>query len=216
MRAIETGLFSIPGVPGELEALNVAGVRGHVAPHVSDGLVNNVGDFNLPDTKVESTLDEIRARYRALGNPAQWWIGPSAKPAGIVPALEARGIQYTDAIDGLVSTDLQAAFSLNPKVRVETISQAGIESLGKTFSAGFVFDDDPLPNQAGILWLTAMQSAPPHRYGRNYAAHLEGVDGAIAAASLILLPDTDIALLAGASTLPEHRGNGAYTALVAA
>lgn len=216
VRAIETGVFRMPTVPGEFEALDISGVQGNFAPHVPNELVNNVGDFNVPDAMLEDTIEQALATYRALGNPAYWWTGPNTKPACVEAAMESHGLKYGFTLDGLVSTDLTAQFPVNPKIRVETVPNDRVESLSKAFSAGFVFDGTPLPDEVGLLWMTTIESAPPHVHGRNYAAHLDGVEGAIAAASLFIIPGTEIAMLAGASTLPEHRGNGAYTSLIAA
>jgi hypothetical protein len=130
--------------------------------------------------------------------------------------LEAHGLQPYFTADGFAATDLAADIRVNSRIRVEVVSEERLESSSRTFAAGFVFEDDPLPDDAGLLWMTAVQSAPLHFHGRNYAAYLNGVEGAIAVASMCIIPGTDIALLCGASTLPEHRGNGAYTALVAA
>jgi hypothetical protein len=215
IRAVETGVFQVPSVPGELEALEISGVQGIIAPHVTDGLVNNVGDFNVPAAKLDDTISQVLAAYRAVGNLAYWWCGPNAKPAGVESELVGHGIEYDFTLDGLVSTDLAAEISLNPQIRIESVLDDGLESASRTFSAGFVFDDIPLPEAAGRLWMTSVQSAPQHYCGRNYVAHLDGVEGAIAVASLIMLPGTKIAMLTGASTLLEHRGHGAYTALLA-
>lgn len=216
VRAIETGVFRLPTIPGEYETLGICGVQGNFTPDFSNDLLNNVGDFNVTEATMEDTIEQVLTQYRDLGNSACWWTGPNTKPVGIAASLQARGFEYLFTAAGLVSTDLVAEIPVNPKIRVETVADDRMESAGAVFSAAFVFDDDPLPDGLGRLFLDTVQLAPPHFYGRNYVAHLEGVEGAIAAANLFLLPGTGIAMLSGAATLPEHRGNGAYTALVAA
>jgi hypothetical protein len=213
---METGFLGEPTVPGQLELLEFAGVKGHFARHVPHELVNNVGDFNLTDQVVDDVIEQIFEKYRVLGNIACWWTGPKSKPPGIEKRLEAHGLQHDFTADGFASTDLVADIRVNSQVRIEVVSDERLESASRTFAAGFVFEDDPLPDDAALLLMTAVQSAPPHFHGRNYAAYLSGVDDAIAVASMFQIPGTNIVQLFGASTLPEYRGNGAYTALVAA
>ena len=70
---------------------------------------------------------------------------------------------------------------------------------------------------AGILDLlkTYWLNVPPSFRTSSYLAFDR--DGtAVAYADLVFVPGTSVALLGGAATLPEHRGRGAYTALVAA
>jgi hypothetical protein len=217
IRAIETGLLEGPTIPDQLELLDVSGVQGHFAHHVSHNLVNNVGDFNVADAMVDDVIEQLLEKYRELGNSACWWIGPNSKPSRLKESLEAHGIQHGFIADGFASTDLAADIRVNSQIRVEIVSDEHLESSSRTFAAGFAFDeDDPLPEDAALLWMTAVQSAPPYLHSRNYAAYLDGVEGAIAVANMFLIPGTNIVELSGASTLPEHRGKGAYTALLAA
>ena len=51
--------------------------------------------------------------------------------------------------------------------------------------------------------------------GRHYLAFLDGVEGPISVASMVPFPKSTIAVIQGATTLSEYRGNGVYTALMA-
>ena len=217
IRAIETGLLGGPTIPGQLELLDFPGVQGHFARHVSHDLVNNVGDFNVTDAVVDDVIEQLLEKYRELGNSASWWIGPNSKPSRIKESLEAHGIQHGFTADGFASTDLAADIRVNSQIRVAIVSDKRLESASRTFAAGFAFDEGgPLPDDAALLWMTAVQLAPLYFHSRNYAAYLNGVEGAIAVANMFLIPGTNIVELSGASTLPEHRGKGAYTTLLAA
>ena len=50
---------------------------------------------------------------------------------------------------------------------------------------------------------------------RVYLAYVEGVDYPVATAGMLYLPDQPIALLLSSATLPDFRGYGIYTSLMA-
>ena len=50
---------------------------------------------------------------------------------------------------------------------------------------------------------------------RGYFAYVDGGSEPVAWSYLVYLPDSPIVLLGGAATVPEHRGRGIYSALVA-
>ena len=50
---------------------------------------------------------------------------------------------------------------------------------------------------------------------RGYFAYVDGGTEPVAWSYLVYLPDSPIVLLGGAATVPEHRGRGIYSALVA-
>jgi N-acetylglutamate synthase-like GNAT family acetyltransferase len=50
---------------------------------------------------------------------------------------------------------------------------------------------------------------------RVYLAFVEGVDYPVATAGMLYLPDQPIALLLSSATLPDFRGYGIYTTLIA-
>ena len=50
---------------------------------------------------------------------------------------------------------------------------------------------------------------------RGYFAYVDGGTEPVGWSYLVYLPDSPIVLLGGAATLPEHRGRGIYSALVA-
>jgi GNAT superfamily N-acetyltransferase len=50
---------------------------------------------------------------------------------------------------------------------------------------------------------------------RGYFAYVDGGAEPVGWSYLVYLPDSPIVLLGGAATLPEHRGRGIYSALVA-
>jgi predicted GNAT family acetyltransferase len=51
--------------------------------------------------------------------------------------------------------------------------------------------------------------------GKHYLAFLEGVEGPVAAASMFPYPHSTVAVMQGAATLADYRGQGLYTALMA-
>jgi len=202
LHAIESSLHVYPAIPGKLEPLRIAGVRGRVTP-ISHPLANLVGMADLAPAAVDATLERVRAAYgdKVFG----WMIGPLTRPADLPARLGERGFSGPVDLAGMALTDLATPIGGGAgRVREVTRDEAlaGSEMVGRAYG---------LPTDVARFFLELYFAANGPRC-RGYFAY---VDGAPVAWSFLVYLDAPIVLLGGAATLPEHRGRGLYTALVA-
>ena len=61
----------------------------------------------------------------------------------------------------------------------------------------------------------ALFFSPEPLQRRVYLAYVEGVDYPVATAGMLYMPDDPIAVMLSAATLPQFRGHGIYTSLMA-
>jgi GNAT superfamily N-acetyltransferase len=161
-----------------------------------------------PGAQIEAAL----APFKARGVPLYWWVGPGAQPADLGRHLEAYGLPYDGDVPGM-AVDLAA-------VRVERPAPAGLaiervdsaEALAEfagVAAIGFRLSDavrDGLREALASLGLG--DNAP----SRHYLGRLDGAPVAITS----LMPAAGVAGIYNVATVPEARGRGVATALVAA
>jgi GNAT superfamily N-acetyltransferase len=108
----------------------------------------------------------------------------------------------------LVLTDLETPIRANPEVEIRDVTpdelRAAIPILARAYG---------LPEDLTQLFADAYAQNQDKVRARSYLAYLAGEP--VSWAFLVYIPDRPIALLGGAGTLPEHRGKGIYTSLVA-
>ena len=71
-----------------------------------------------------------------------------------------------------------------------------------------------LPLEVAKFFNEVLAASATRIKARGYFGYRDG-GAPVAWSFLVYLPDSPIVLLGGAATLPEHRGHGLYTALVA-
>ena len=202
VRAIESSLHVYPRLPGRLEPLSVPGVVGRITP-LSHPIANLVGMADLAPAAVDRTIDAVAAAY---GTKLFGWItGPLTRPSDLATRLRARDFGGPAEIAGMALTDLAApiagaAATIREVSRDEALAQS--EMVGRAYG---------LPTDVARLFLEIYFAANGPRC-RGYFAY---ADGAPVAWGFLVYLDRPVVLLGGAGTLPEHRGRGLYTALVA-
>jgi GNAT superfamily N-acetyltransferase len=209
LRAIESGMFSLPMVPGLIDRLDVPGVVGRITSAPSP-LANLVGGATLTEANADSTIRALRDFYGARGLPFGGLVGPSSTPQDLTARLAAAGITKQSEMAGMALRDLSVNVPQEPDVTVREANEGDDDVLCDIFTAGF-----GLPEEVSRIFLAAMRSgAGPHRQ-RLYLASLDGMTTLVAAAASVYLAGTPILMLGGAATLPEYRGRGLYRALLA-
>jgi GNAT superfamily N-acetyltransferase len=152
-------------------------------------------------------IAKVRERFGALR--FGWVTGPSTRPVDLGRRLQSAGLKLDDSLAGMVLTDLSAPIDVNPAVRVReaTLTEAIAESemMGKAY--GISVD-------VARFFAEVMVAAADRIKTRGYFAYVDG-ETPVAWSVLIYIPDSPLVLLGGAATLPDHRGQGIYTALVA-
>jgi GNAT superfamily N-acetyltransferase len=204
--AIESTLFLYPPVPGLFQDLGIPGLRGRLTK-ISHPLANLAGDARFSDLEADALIQKVRDRY---GKMAFGWVtGPSTRPADLPDRLAAAGIAHADSLAGMAVTDLALAMRANPNARVEEATWA--EALAQSDMMGRAYG---IPTEVARFFNEVLAACADRIKSRGYFAYLDGTAPA-AWSFLVYLPDSPIVLLGGAATLPEHRGHGLYTALVA-
>jgi GNAT superfamily N-acetyltransferase len=207
--AIESSLQVYPPVSGLSEDLAVKGVRGRVTD-LSHPLANLVGMADIASDDVEATLKMVRNRY-SRGRKAYGWVtGPLTRPHDLGARLVASGLAKADEMAGMVLTDLTVPIAVDPKIEIREATlheaQAASEMMGRAYG---------MPEEVARFFNVLLAMTDSKVQNRGYFAYLDGVAEPVAWSYLVYLPDSPIVLLGGAATVPEHRGRGIYSALVA-
>lgn len=107
--------------------------------------LNGVFRARLDPDEPDLSISEILARFKALGVPALWWIGPSSRPAGLGHRLEALGLEHAEDVPAMavdlseVDLDGHAPDGLT----IEPVgSEAGLRAYFQAWSRGFGLSEE--------------------------------------------------------------------------
>lgn len=163
----------------------------------------------LSEADVPSALAEIRALLRSLGRDgAEWELGESSTPPDLVERLLALGL-HRDESEPVATGMVLRASEVTPPHDVVARPVASVEELVAARRVQHAAFRDPTPVSPE---LAATDFAREGVDGSTFGAFLDG--HLVAAGYAAYTPWGSI--LFGGATLPEARGRGAYTALVAA
>ena len=207
--AIESSLQVYPPVSGLSEDLGIKGVRGRVTD-LSHPLANLVGMANIAPDEVDATMKMVRNRY-SRGRKAYGWVtGPLTRPRDLGERLVASGLAKADEMAGMALTDLAVPIAVDPAVEVReaTLHEAQAAS-------GMMARAYGIPEEVARFFNVLLAMSDGRVRNRGYFAYVDGGSEPVGWSYLVFLPDSPIVLLGGAATLPEHRGRGIYSALVA-
>lgn len=207
--AIESSLQVYPPVSGLSEDLGVRGVRGRVTD-LSHPLANLVGMADIAQENVEATLKMVRSRYSGGRKAYGWVTGPLTRPHDLGRRLVATGLAKADEMAGMALTDLDVPVTPDPTIQVREATlheaQAASEMMARAYG---------MPEEVARFFNVLLAMTDSKVQNRGYFAYVDGGDQPVGWSYLVYLPDSPIVLLGGAATLPEHRGRGIYSALVA-
>jgi GNAT superfamily N-acetyltransferase len=207
--AIESSLQVYPPVSGLSEDLGVKGVRGRVTD-LSHPLANLVGMANIAPDEVDAILKMVRNRY-SRGRKAYGWVtGPLTRPSDLGERLVASGLSKADEMAGMVLTDLAVPIAVDPKIEVREGTLNEAQAASKMMSRAY-----GMPEEVARFFNVLLAMTDSKVNNRGYFAFVDGDPEPVGWSYLVFLPDSPIVLLGGAATLPEHRGRGIYSALVA-
>jgi GNAT superfamily N-acetyltransferase len=207
--AIESSLQVYPPVSGLSEDLGVKGVRGRVTDF-SHPLANLVGMADIAPESIDATLKMVRNRYSGGRKAYGWVTGPLTRPHDLGARLVAAGLAKSDEMAGMAITDLAVDISVDPSIEIREATLHEAQAASDMMARAYGIPED-IARFFNVL-LAMTESKVPNR---GYFAYVDGGDQPVGWSYLVYLPDSPIALLGGAATLPEHRGRGIYSALVA-
>ncbi|MEP6693866.1 MAG: GNAT family N-acetyltransferase, partial [Chloroflexota bacterium] len=124
--------------------------------------------------------------------------------------LVAGGLKKEAELAGMVLSDLAVPIAVDPKIEIREATlheaQAASEMMGRAYG---------MPEEVARFFNVLLAMTDSKVKNRGYFAFVDGGTEPVAWSYLVYLPDSPIVLLGGAATVPEHRGRGIYSALVA-
>jgi len=208
LEAIDTSMFLLPELPGQVEWLNVPGLRGRMIAG-SDPFVSLAGAARLTPDEADGVLQQIHDRFTAQDKAYGWIVSPLSRPADLGKRLERLGQEKVLELAGMVNTHLDVPVPVNQAVTVRQVTSDDLEVAVPLLSAALGFT----PEGARATVESLARSPDPIRR-RAYLAYLEDIPEPVAYASMIFLPGQPIVVLYCAATLEAYRGRGVYTSLV--
>lgn len=165
--------------------------------------------FRFEPDEVDSVIAEVHELLGERGRDScSWEIGTTARPAGLAEMLLARGMQWAERDSHQTGMVLEH----EPEPGPPEVSVRRAESLDDYIVseaiAHLAFGGE-VPSDEEVAALHARQNPA---VSRRYIATIDGVDIGTAAATFV----ADGVVLNAGSTLADHRGRGAYRALVRA
>ena len=207
LHALENSLFEFSELPGRWEVPSFLGVRAHATPQISHPIGNLVGVSTLTEENADSVIAQVQGFFAKRNHMVGWWVNPSSTPSDLVIRLEAAGFSKVIEQAGQVLTNMGREIKVNPVVTVRQATQEDRDDLIRLYANAY-----PLPEEMAAIFTDLLPLAAG---GGHYLAFLDGVERPVSVASMFPFPNSTIAVMQGAATLSEYRGNGVYTALMA-
>ena len=207
LHALENSVFEFPELLGRWEVPNFLGVRAHATPQTSHPIGNLVGVSTLTEANADAVIAQVQDFFTKRNHVVGWWLNPSSTPGDLVIRLETAGFAKVVEQAGLVLTNMEREIKVNSAVTVRQATQDDRPDLIRLYATAY-----PVPEEMAVV---TADLVPLVAGGRHYLAFLDGVAGPVSVASMFPFPKSTVAVMQGAATLSEYRGNGVYTALMA-
>ncbi|MCG3259013.1 MAG: GNAT family N-acetyltransferase [Candidatus Heimdallarchaeota archaeon] len=214
--AIENSMFMHSGIEGVLEELEDESVKGYVCPMVNHEEFNVVGKARLSENETEQKIAEITDYYKSKGlSVFSWVLSPQSKPYDLEQKLIDFGFKKEIPVLGMVrpvSKELELEIndefeykSYRDIEAVELIKSPMIQKLAERAYG--------MPEGAGQIFNLIGDRLLNIDYNL-YIAYDKTNNEPVAFGAISTIPDTKIAVLNGAATLPEYRKRGIYSSFL--
>jgi GNAT superfamily N-acetyltransferase len=195
---------------------------GTIALHVSSrmrvvvaptwGVVTSI---DTTEDELTSLLDEVRELIPA-GVHTDWYLGPSARPAGVADKLMALGLRApadgSGTLDALLLDHEPTGVPSDVETR-EVATMSDFTDAAELRMEAFGLSEEVREHERGFL--ATYYDEHLRMKGRSTISFVATVDGRVAGAATALLSDHGLFLIGGA-TAPWARRRGVYRALVGA
>jgi hypothetical protein len=214
--AIETSMFMLNKVEGVYERYNHPSLNGYIWKGLDFEEFNRVGMARLQEEQLDDTIQEVIDTYTRIGRTKiGWHITPQSTPNTLPEALERHGFTLQEYDWGMVR-DIQQSidFSITDKFEFKVFQGKEILPL---------YDDPKLRRKLEIAYGMPEGTADILKLGAIGALHLENFaylaydksnDELVGYGGVTYIPNSTMALLSGAATLPEYRKRGIYSSLI--
>jgi ribosomal protein S18 acetylase RimI-like enzyme len=192
---------------GDQSELLVNGEMIRVSSGVPYPLLNFVARPRFDPRQVGSRIESLVQYFAARRVPYLVYLHPSASPPDLGHRLERHGLHHWGTQDGMALERLDPKVRTNHDVEVEAACEVQVLSQAAEVNA----EAYHLPPGAATYMRSVMMTALYDPAVYIYLAHLHGIP----AGSLTLVLKAGVAGLYGLGTLPEYRGHGVGTSLMA-
>jgi len=206
--ALENSMFEFPELPGQWETPTFTGLRAHATPHISHAFGNMVGVSTLTIENADAVIAQVKDFFGKRQQEVGWWLNPSSTPIDLVNRLKVAGFCKLIEQAGMVLTDLQRKIKTNPAVTVRRATSADRSEVIRLYTDAY-----PLPEQLAAVFCDLVLLV---ECGAHYLAFLDGFEGPVSVSSMFSPSGSTVAVMQGAATLSQCRGNGIYTSMMAA
>jgi GNAT superfamily N-acetyltransferase len=164
----------------------------------------------LTDENVDATIAEVKALFRRENKLFGWLVTPNSTPPNLGDRLAAAGFSRGIELAGMTLTDLSTPMRANPEIRVRRAGEDEVDGAVAMMVRAY-----GMPGEARPLLGAFFRAMNEQLDFWLYFAYVEGEEEPVAFGMTFFLPGVPIIVLQGAGTLPEHRGQGIYSTLVA-
>ncbi|NHJ49692.1 MAG: hypothetical protein FK733_18015 [Asgard group archaeon] len=214
--AIESSIYMYQEAEGVMTKYKHDFLTGYIWKDIDYEEYNQVGMSRLPANQVEDAIQEVIKTYSDLGlTRIGWFVSPQSKPDNLPEFLEKNGFtkdipawgmfrSMTDPLDISITDEFE-------------FKEYTVQEMMK------LFDDPEFCRMAEQSYGKPEGSAQVLRLGFAMASHLEinafvayekETNKPVAFSGIVYVPNTNIALLNGAATLPEYRKRGIYSSML--
>ena len=195
-----------PGARG-ITLVEMSGVAGRFSPismPYTNLFAHAPGATEVPDASLDALLKRCRSEGRAMG----WLLGPNS-PAGLKVQLQQRGLTRFEEFAGLVLEDLERPLTTPDDLEVREVLPGEQGRFADVLTRAF-----GLPAEMTTYLCDIVYFADALPRARNYFVFRHGNPSPLGVASTLYDPDHPFIVLGGSAILAEHRGHGAYRAMV--
>lgn len=160
------------------------------------------------DEITEAELERIETFFKERSSPVFHEVSPMANPS-LLPLLNERGyqpIEFSSVMFRTLGPDHVTTKPVNPRISTRIIENGEVDVWARTSAQGWATE---MPGLADFMFRFGQISA---QTSGAYPFIAELDDEPISTAMLFIYED--VCILAGASTIPQGRNNGAQNALL--
>ncbi len=214
--AIEYSMFMSPGIEGVMEKYQHEYLRGYITPTIDHVESNKVGIARIPEELVEKTIQEVINDFMQYGVKSVGWVySPQTKPSNLAEKLEEFGFKIEIPVWGMKRP-------IEEEMVIKVVEEFDFKSYFKNEAIDILKEKEMLrmgekaygfPVGAGDVYLLNIESSRNLDY-TLYIAYEKEEGKPVAFSAITYVPDTDVARLSGAATLPEYRKKGIYSSML--
>jgi len=214
--AIEFSMHMINGVEGVYEKIQFENLSGYICPAVDFEEFNTVGMSRLEENQVDDTIKQVIDHYSSSGlTKLAWVLSPQSKPSNLVEKLESNGFKEEIPVLGMfrpvekkLDINVTNEFEFKEHTLEETLQLFEDPEFCRKYEKAYGMPE-------GAIDIVKLMAAAYQGLEFTSFIAYEKINNKPVGFSMILyVPGTKIGMLAGAATLPEHRGKGVYSAML--